>query len=188
MSAAHIIALFHQFILPIVQAADEYDVEAGEGNPFLFFLLIIALVAFCLLVAAGIIVGLLALAALTGIGVAGIAANAVISGLLAKSTRVGFTVLILQFGGAIGLVFGIAACLAVRWLLGYAPFEMVSVVSSGLFSAALGAGLSWVVYRILLTCSVLIKERFFPSRAPGDQKQLPADSQVSAGVSGLPFR
>lgn len=185
------IALFHFYILPILQAAEEFDGGDDGFSPLLLGMLIagiVALVALCFLVVVGIIIGLLAFAALTGIGVAGITANAVASGLITKSPNVGFTVLVLQFGAAVGLVFGLTACLAVRWLLGYAPFDLLAVAASGISASAIGAVMAWISYRIVMACVARIKEHLRPAKPPEPLKPLPAGSQLPAGPSELPFR
>lgn len=185
------IAFFHFNILPILQAAEEFDGADDDFSPFLFGMLIIgivALVVLCFLVVVGIIIGLLTFAALTGIGVAGITANAIASGLLTKSPKVGFTVLVLQFGAAVGLVFGLTACLAVRWLLGYPPFDLLSIAASGVSASAIGAAMAWMSYRIVMTCVARIKEHLRPTKPPETPAPLPAGSQTPAGSSELPFR
>ena len=185
------IALFHFHILPVLQAAEEIDGGVDDFSPLLFCMLIIgivALVVLCFLVVVGIIIGLLTFAALAGIGVAGITANAVVSGLLTKSPTVGITVLVLQFGAAVGLVFGLTACLAVRWLLGYAPFDLVSIAASGLGASAIGIAMAWIGYRIIMTCAARIREHLRRTKPPETPAPLPGGSHAPAASSELPFR
>lgn len=149
------------FLLPILlQAGEEMDPEAGEFNVFLFCLLIVALTAFCLLVAIGIVVGLLVAAAMVGAGFLGIFANALISGLVCKSPRVGVTVLTLQFGGLIGLTVGTASCLAARCLLTDNPVDLVPLLICGAFGMILGAGMAWVSLRLIVAAFTRIKEYY----------------------------
>jgi len=185
------IALFHFHILPILQGVEEIGPGDDDFSALMFCMLIIgivALVALCFLVVVGVIVGLFTFAALTGIGLAGITANAVVSGLLTKSPKVGFTVLVLQFGAAVGLVFGLTASLAVRWLLGYVPFDILSIAASGLCASAIGMAMAWIGYRIIIACAARIREHLRPTKPPETPAPLPAGSQTPAGSSELPFR
>lgn len=146
-------------VLPfLLQAADEIDPEAGEFNLFLFCLLVIALTAFCLLIAIGIVAGLLVAAAIAGVGFLGITSNAIISGLACKSPKVGLTVLTLQFGGLVGLVVGTAFCVATRWVLNSDPFDLVALLVCGALGIALGASMAWLSLSLIVSVFRKIRE------------------------------
>lgn len=142
-----------------MQAADDIDPEAGEFNLFLFCFLIAGVAALCILIVIGIIAGLLAFAAFTGIGVGSIAANAILAGLISKSPKVGLSAFILHFGAMLGLISGMALCFATRWLLSYTPFDFISLISCGILGAILGSFLAWISFSLLEACFRQIKHR-----------------------------
>ncbi|MFZ4682874.1 MAG: hypothetical protein ACOYMS_10245 [Terrimicrobiaceae bacterium] len=163
------IATVHCLIVALSQAADDFDPEEGEFNLFLTCILLIGIAALCVLILVGIVIGLIAFAALTGIGVASITANAIVTGLICKSPKVGLNALTLQFGAAIGLFFGIAGCVATRWLLGYAPFDFVSLFVTGILFAALGASIAWISFSLVLACFRQIRSSIVTAGNPNAQ-------------------
>ncbi len=162
------IATLHSFLVLLMEAADDIDPEAGEFNLFLFCFLVAGLAALCILILIGIILGLFAFAAITGIGVASITANAVLSGLICRSPRIGLTVLTLQFGAVIGLIFGMASSVATRWLLSFPPFDLTSMVACGLLGAVLGAFIAWISLSLVVTCFKQVKICLNSARLPKD--------------------
>lgn len=165
--------------MPLLQVADEMDPEAGEFNVFLFCFLVVGLVTLCVLTVIGIIVGLVAAAAIAGVGMMGITANAIIVGLTCKSTRAGLTTLVLQFGAALGLMTGAATCLAIRWLQGSPPFELVSILVCGASGAVLGTGFTWISFKLITRIFEFLRERFLAGRQ-GTQSSVKAKPTVTS--------
>lgn len=175
-------------LLPLLlQVSAEIDPEAGEFNLFLFCFVIVALAAFCLLIAIGILVGLVAAIAMAGAGLLGIVANAIISGLACKSPRVGVTVLTFQFGGLIGLGAGLASCIAARWLLRYDPMDPVTLLLCGALGAVFGTGTAWISLGLFVAVFRQIKESCdFRLRKTAKSSAEPRPHVSTAAAASLP--